>query len=123
VNYTCVYGMRYELESRYGPDATSLLRDHVPQMDDYKHVVGKPDVVMMQATPPAEATRYLKEAIDFQRANAAFFWHGRFVDSEGFTLTGQDLVAKGFAAGDRLRLLCWKRQYAAIRGFARVPCI
>ncbi|MBP8802080.1 MAG: hypothetical protein KBI41_11155 [Kiritimatiellae bacterium] len=107
VNYTCVYGMRYEIESRYGPDATYLREDRVPESDDYVHVVNKPDVAMMRATPPVEAARYLKEAIDFQRENAAFFWHGRFVDSQGFTLTGKDLVAKGFAAGDRFGVVIW----------------
>ncbi len=107
VNYTCVYGLRYELESRYGPDVTYLLQDRVPETSDYVHVINKPDVAMMKATPPAEAARYLKEAIDFQRQNAAFFWHGRYVDNQGFTLSGRDLVAKGFAAGDRFGVAVW----------------
>ena len=107
VNYTCVYGMRYEIESRYGPDVTYLREDRVPESDDDVHVVNKPDVAMMRATPPVEAARYLKEAIDFQRKNVAFFWHGRFVDSQGFTLTGKDLVAKGFTAGDRFGVVIW----------------
>ncbi len=107
VNYTCVYGLRYELESRYGPDVTYLQQDRVPEVADYAHVINKPDVAMMKATPPAEAARYLKEAIEFQRRNAAFFWHGRYVDNEGFTLTGLDLVAKGFAAGDTFGVAVW----------------
>ena len=121
VNYTCVYGMRYELESRYGPDVAYLLHGRVPEMDDYTHVVGKPDVVMMQSTPPDEATRYLKAAIDFQRANAAFFWHGRFTDSEGFTLAGKDLVAKGFAAGDRFGVAIWNPTHEVAPFTLEVP--
>jgi hypothetical protein len=39
VNYTCVYGLRYELESRYGPDVTYLLQDRVPETSDYVHVI------------------------------------------------------------------------------------
>jgi len=107
VNYTCLYGLHFELESRYGPDVTYLLEDRVPDVADYAHVINKPDVAMMKATPPAEATRYLKEALEFQRQNAAFFRYGRYVDNEGFTLTGRDLVAKGFVTSDRFGVIVW----------------
>ncbi|MDD4019222.1 MAG: DUF6259 domain-containing protein [Kiritimatiellae bacterium] len=107
VNYTCVYGLRYEIESRYGPDVTYLLEGRVPDAADYAHVSYKPDVATMKATPPAEAARYMKEAIDFQRKNADIFWNGRYTDSEGFAVEGRSLLAKGFAADGEFGVIIW----------------
>lgn len=107
VNYTCAYGLRYEIESRYAPDVRYLREDRLPDPAEYEQVISKPDLAMLRATPPAEATRYLKQAIEFQRANAGLLRQGRFVDDEGFALHGTGLVAKGFAAGDRLGVLVW----------------
>jgi hypothetical protein len=64
------------------------LKNRVPEAGDYRSVVSKPDVGMMNATPPEEAARYLKQVIGFQRANADYFWRGRYTDSAGFTLAG-----------------------------------
>ena len=106
-NYTCTYGFRYEIESRYAPDVRYLLENHVPAASDYEQVISKPTVAAMEATPPQEATRYLKQVIEFQRANADLFWHGRFTDDEGFSLQGQGLIAKSYVAGDRLGVVVW----------------
>ena len=106
-NYTCTYGFRHEIESRYAPDVPYLKEDRVPQAAEYEQVLSKPDLAMMQATPPQQATRYLRQIVDFQRANADLLWHGRFVDGEGFTINGHGLVAKGFDAGDRLAVVVW----------------
>lgn len=107
VNYTCVFGLRYEIESRYGPDVKYLLEGRVPDIGDYAHVNDKPDVAMMKATPPDEAARYMKEAVEFQRKNADLFWNGRYTDSEGFTAEGRSLVAKGFAAAGEFGVVIW----------------
>jgi len=106
-NYACVYGFRSEIESRYAPDVRYLKENRVPEAVEYEQVISKPDIAMMQATPPEEATRYLKRLIEFQRANAGLLWRGRFVDDQGFTFQGPGLVAKGFAAGDRLGVVVW----------------
>lgn len=106
-NYACAYGFRSEIESRYAPDVRYLRENIVPDAAEYAHVISKPNIALMQSVPPGDATRYLKQMIDFQRANADLLWHGRFVDEEGFTLEGQGLVAKGFAGGDRLGVLVW----------------
>ena len=106
-NYVCAFGFRYEIESRYAPDVRYLREDRVPHTSEYAEVLSPPDVNMMQATPPKEATRYLKQVIEFQRANADVLWRGRFTDDQGFTFQGRDLVAKGYVAGDRLAVLVW----------------
>lgn len=106
-NYACAYGLRYEIESRYSPDVRYLKENKVPSASEYAEVLAPPDIDMMQATPPEAATRYLKQVIEFQRANANLLWRGRFADDEGFTITGRDVVAKSFIAGDRLGVLIW----------------
>lgn len=106
-NYTCAYGFRFEIESRYAPDVAYLLDNKVPVAADYGDVINRPNIALMQSVPPKEATRYMRQAIDFQRANADLLWRGRFVDEEGFGFRGEGLVAKGFAAGDRLGVLVW----------------
>ncbi|HNX33894.1 MAG TPA: DUF6259 domain-containing protein [Kiritimatiellia bacterium] len=121
-NYTCVYGLRYEIETRYAPDVAYLLENRVPEAGDYRAVVNKPDVGMMRATPPEEAARYLKQVIGFQRANADCFWRGRYTDSEGFTLQGEDLVAKGFEAdGGRFGVVVWNPFDKTARFTVSVP--
>jgi hypothetical protein len=106
-NYTCTYGFRFEIESRYAPDVRYLRQDKVPDAAEYAEVLSPPDIPMMQATPPAVATRYLKQVIEFQRANADLLWRGRFTDNQGFTFQGPGLVAKSYQAGDRLGVLVW----------------
>jgi hypothetical protein len=106
-NYTCAYGFRFEIESRYAPDVRYLREDRVPEAADYGEVIHKPNIPLMKSVPPADATRYLRQMVDFMRSNADLFWRGRFVDTEGFAFRGEGLVAKGFAAGDRLGVLVW----------------
>ena len=57
--------------------------------------------------PPAKATAYLKQLIDFERRHADVLWHGRFVDNQGFDFKGDGLMAKGYAAGDKLGVVVW----------------
>ncbi len=82
----------------------------MPQAAEYEQVLSKPDIAMMQATPPEEATHYLKQVIEFQRAHADLFWRGRFTDDQGFTCSraeGDHVLAKSFVAGDRVGVLVW----------------
>ena len=77
---------------------------------------------MVRGTPPEEAARYLKQIIGFQRANAEFFWRGRYTDSEGFLFQGKDLVAKGFAAGGgRFGVVVWNPLEKPARFTVSVP--
>ena len=106
-NHACVYGLRYEIESRYGPDVCYLKEGVVSVQADYADILNPPNVPMMAATPPAEATRYLKQLVDFQRRHAALLWRGRFVDDRGFQFKGEHLIAKAYAAGEQLGVLVW----------------
>lgn len=116
-NYTCTYGLRYEIESRYAPDVRYLRENQVPDTGEYEHVINKPDVGMMKATPPGEAIRYLKTIIEFQRAHAGLLWRGRFSDTQGFSFKGDGLIAKGFAAGDSIAVIVWNPG-SSLRPFA-----
>lgn len=107
VNYACLYGFRYEIESRYAPDVRYLKENKVPEASQYEQVLSKPDIAAMHATPPEEATRYLTQVIEFQRANADVLWRGRFADQEGFAFQGPGLIAKSYLAGNRLAVLVW----------------
>jgi alpha-galactosidase len=108
-NYACVYGLRHEIESRYAPDVRYLKEGVVPARADYADVLNPPNVTMMNATPSAEATRYLKQVIDFERRYASLLWRGRFVDDEGFQFKGEHLIAKAYAAGNQLGILVWNK--------------
>ncbi|MFA6561318.1 MAG: DUF6259 domain-containing protein [Verrucomicrobiia bacterium] len=106
-NYACVYGLRYEIESRYAPDVRYLNEGVIPMRTDYADILNPPDIAMMAATPPAEATRYLKQLVEFQRRHAALLWRGCFVDDQGFQFKGERLIAKAYAAGNQLGVLVW----------------
>lgn len=107
VNYACVYGFRFEIESRYAPDVRYLLEGRIPEAGDYERMVEKPDLRQFLTTPPEEAAQYLKQVADFQRANAELFWQGQFTDDEGFRFEGKGLVAKSFQRGARLGVIVW----------------
>ena len=106
-NYACLYGLRHEIESRYAPDVRYLKENVVPTRADYADVLHPPNVAIMATTPPAEATRYLKQVIEFERRHAALLWRGRFVDDQGFAFHGNRLLANGYLAGSQLGVLIW----------------
>jgi hypothetical protein len=106
-NYACIYGLRYEIESRYAPDVRYLKENVVPAREDYADILSKPRIEMMAATPPADATRYLKQLVEFQRRHAAMLLRGSFVDDRGFEFKSECLIAKAYAAGNQLGVLVW----------------
>jgi hypothetical protein len=113
-NFACLFGFRHEIETRYAQDKAYLLDGVIPARNAYDNIAGsRPNVDVMQATPPAEATRYLRTMIDFQRAHADLLWSGRFVGDAGFSLVGPTtLMAKGFVAGERLGVVVWNTAQA-----------
>jgi hypothetical protein len=112
-NYALLFGLRFEIESRYAPDVRYLHIGTMPGPEDYADVVSPPDVALMRATPAGDATRYLRAVADFTRRHAEFFWRGRFVDNEGFTLTGDGLIAKAYRTEKQLGVLIWNPTGAA----------
>lgn len=106
-NYACVYGLRFEIESRYAPDVRYLKTGELPQKADYADVLNPPDVAMMNGTPAAEAARYLRQLAAFQERFAPLLRKGRFEDDRGFVLKGEGLIAKAYSGGDQLGVLVW----------------
>ena len=107
-NYACLYGLRFEIESRYAPDVRYLQENAVPSRAEYADILNPPRVELMAATPPAESTRYLKLLAEFQRQNAALLLRGRFEDDRGFELKGDHpLIAKAYRTATQLGVLIW----------------
>lgn len=105
-NFAAVFGLRSEIEVRYGPDRAYVLDGKVPTKADYGTVVNVPDLKAMASVPPAVACAGLKAVCDFQRAHAKYLLRGRFVDGEGFSCPGAALVAKRFVAADGTSAVC-----------------
>ena len=121
-NYALTFGLRHEIETRWRADVRYLKDNVVPAAKDYADCTyWPPDVPMMQGTPPAEATRYLRAVTDFARRHAAVLWQGRFVDNEGFTLTGDGLIAKAYRTEKQLGVLVWNPTGAAKTARVDVP--
>lgn len=106
-NYTCAYGWRWEIESRYTPDRDYLLSRRIPKLEDYCQVLNKPNITWMQTLPFEEAAGYMKSVADFQKKNARLLMTGAFTDTEGFTCKGTGIVAKGFSSGDLVGVIVW----------------
>ncbi|MFC4779282.1 DUF6259 domain-containing protein [Paenibacillus sp. GCM10023252] len=130
-NYACLYGLRFELETRYRADVRYLLEERVPVPDDYADVAYyPPDHKLMRSMSPEAAKQYLREVITFCRQHSEFFWEGTFVDTRGFELiyneadkggaggersdgrySSEGIVAKAYASadGERLAVCVWNR--------------
>lgn len=107
-HYACLYGMRLELETRYRADVRYLQEGLVPTAADYGDVTYWPPVADLIRKAAEEGDReYMLHLTDFLRANADLLWLGRFVDTQGFCVSGDCVEAKGFRAGDRLGILLW----------------
>jgi len=107
VNYTCAFGLRYEIESRYLPDRDYLAEGRIPAVSDYADVLAKPDIGLMRSLPPAETAAYQKRVAAFQKRHAPFLMTGTFTDEEGIVFTGAGIVAKGYQAGEQLGVVLW----------------
>ncbi len=115
VNYACLYGLRNEIESRYRADVTYLKENTIPAKDEYRTVISKPDLGMMQQNDPATCARYLKCVIDFQRKHSATLQRGTFIDTEGFAIDRKDLPTKAFRGTDNtLAILIWNTHADAV---------
>ena len=106
-NYAVTHGLRHELESRYPADVTFLLEGRIPCPEDFDEVHFPPDVSLQQRVGANAGRDYLKRLTEFEQRFADFLRHGRFVGEQGFELTGQGLVAKGFRTGERLAVCVW----------------
>lgn len=106
-NYTCVYGWRLEIETRYAPDRDYLLNRVPPKVEDYGKIVEKPSVDLMRDLPFDETVAYMKQVAVFQTQNAKLLLTGTFTDTEGFMVNGRGIVAKGYISGKTLGTMLW----------------
>lgn len=106
-NYTCTFGWRLEIESRYAPDRDYLLNRVPPKVEDYGKIVEKPSVDLMRDLPFDATAAYMKRVAVFQKKNAALLMTGTFTDTEGFTCKGSGIVAKGYKSGDTFGVMLW----------------
>jgi hypothetical protein len=120
-NYTCAYGWRLEIETRYAPDRDYLLTGHIPKVEDYGTVLDKPDLSLMQSLPAGETAAYMRRVAEFQKRNTPLLMTGTFTDTEGFTCKGAGVVAKGYKAGDLLGVVLWNTSDKSAAFTLRVP--
>ncbi len=121
-NYTLAYGLRYEIESRYTPDRDYLLSGRIPSVEDYGLVLSKPSIELVRALPREETAAYVRRAAEFQKKHADLLMTGRFTDTEGFTLSGdQAVLATGFENGKTFGVLLWNTSSQPAAFTLRVP--
>ncbi len=107
-NFAAVYGLRHEIESRYAEDVAYLTRGELPGANSYADVAYyPPNPAKVREVPAEVATRYVRDLIAFEGANAAFFREGKFIDEEGIRVSGTDVLAKGFVSGNQLGVVVW----------------
>lgn len=120
-NYTCAYGWRFEIESRYTPDRDYLVKERIPTVEDYAQVLSKPDIHLIETLPREATAAYMKRVTEFQKKNAPLLMTGTFTDTEGFTCEGQGIVAKGYRSENRVGVLLWNTSDQEAAFTLRVP--
>ena len=119
-NYAAMLALRHDIEIRYAPDRRYVQEGRIPEIADYADVVAKPCLADLRAGVPQTVARdYLKSVCDFQKAHGEFLLAGDFADTEGFSVEGDPVVARGFrnAAGG-LAVLVWNTSTNAPARFA-----
>lgn len=123
-NFAAIYGLRHEIESRYPADVEYLLHGTLPADEDYSNINYPPSIAKMNLLPKDEAAEYVHTLIEFENNNSDFFRTGKFIDEEGIEVNGDDILAKGFANGNKIGVVVWnkhlteKRNYSvSVRGY------
>lgn len=108
LNYSTAFGMHQELEARYAADRRYLEQDRTPRIEDYANVVSKPDLTLVTSQDPQAMLRYTRQVIDLQRRHQDLLWHGRYLDTQGFSLKApRNVIAKAFTTADRMGIVVW----------------
>ena len=105
LNYTVLFGLRHDVELRYGPDRVYVETGNVTT--NYGTVIRLPNFDILKSEPKANLVAYMKAVSDFQHENADLLLEGRFVDTDGFTFTGKDCLAKRFIGAKGSGVLVW----------------
>ena len=105
LNYTLAFGFRHDVELRYGPDRVYVETGKVTS--NYGTVKGPPSLKLLSSAPQEKLAAYMKAISDFQHANTDLLLEGRFVDTDGFTFTGNGCLAKRFTGAKGSGVLVW----------------
>jgi hypothetical protein len=108
-NFSAVYGLRHEIETRYAGDVDYLLNGTLPTPAAYSNVVSIPDLKKMNLQPAKEAEKYVHTLIEFENQNSDFFRRGKFIGSEGIDFSGEDILVTGFQNGNKLGVVVWNK--------------
>lgn len=106
-NFACVYGLRFEIESRYPADVRYLTTDRIPAPSEYSDCNSPPDVALLQTVPCKESAEYMRQVAALREKHADLLLRGRFIDVEGVTIDGAGVVGKAFQADDRIGVVLW----------------
>jgi hypothetical protein len=117
-NFAAVTGQRHELETRWEADVNYLKHGILPNKESYKdEAYFPPSVKEINEVSPDVARKYLYDLIAFENKHAEFFRTGRYIDEEGITGSGEDIVAKGFKNRNRLGVVVWNNNKNEARAF------
>ena len=117
-NFGTVTGQRHEIETRWEADVNYLKYGKLPDENSYKdEAYFAPDPKSINEIPADVATKYLHDLITFENQHAEFFRTGNFIDEEGFSVTGENIMAKGFKNGDRLGIVVWNQHKTEFRPY------
>ena len=105
VNYTVVFGMRHDVELRYGPDRIYAETGNVTT--NYGTVIRVPNFAILKSESKGTLAGYMKAVSDFQHANSDLLLEGRFVDTDGFTFAGKGCIAKRFIGEKGSGVIVW----------------
>jgi len=117
-NFATVTGQRHEIETRWEADVNYLKYGKLPDENSYKdEAYFAPSAKQINEVPAEVATKYLHDLIGFENQHAEFFRTGKFIDEEGITISGQEIMAKGFQNGNKLGVVVWNQHRSESRSF------
>ncbi|MBU2904075.1 hypothetical protein KO529_04700 [Arenibacter algicola] len=118
-NFALLYGLKYEVETRYTADVEYLLKGKTPDADSYWNVNYPPDINKMKSLTMEESAKYVHSLIDFENTHGNFLKRGKFISDEGITITGKDVIARGFTNDndDEMGVVVWNQNETEERSF------
>ena len=106
-NYACVYGLRFEIETRYTADVKYLTTDQVPSPQEYSDCNSPPNVSLLQTVSCKKSAEYMRQVAALRQQHDNLLLQGRFIDLDGVVIKGERIVGKAFQSGDQIGVVLW----------------